>query len=293
VAVKPIVLNECLEDAVVTVLPKAIAKSGSRYRSTRPAPPRRRRRLPPALRRLHHPARPRPRRERRRHRARAVETEGGRAILVTVATSGPARPGSDALPPARREEAARAVARVADIVGLHHGDCVVSTDDGRFEARVRLPLVSREAIAEPPAAASGPERAGTILIVDDDKDCLDLLSMILSRDYRTIAAKSGTRLFEVLGSGERIDLVLLDINMFDVNGIDACRRLKADPRYARLPVYMISATLGEDKKLLSLEAGASGFINRSRWRRSQVHRPRLPGRRRALGRRRPGRRIAP
>lgn len=265
VAVHPLDMNEALEDAVTTVLPKAISRRvkvsfdapQSSFRVDGDA-----RKLGNAfvslldLALLACPADA-------TVRVRATEAEAGRALLVTVTTSGIARPGVDALPAERRDAAARTVGAVADAIALHHGDFTVSTENGRFEARARLPLVSSTAIEpEAPPARPADERAGTILIVDDDKDCLDLLSMILSRDWRTLAAKCGNRLFEVLESGERVDMILLDINMFDINGIDACRRVKSDPRYAHIPIYMISATLGEDKKILSLEAGASGFIEK-------------------------------
>lgn len=259
--------NEILEDAVTTVLPKAISRRvkvsfdppEALYRVKGDA-----RRLCAAFASLLDIALLATAPD-ATVRVRAAAGEDGRALLVTVANSALPRPGVDAIPESRRAEAAAAAARIADIVALHHGDFSLATDDGRFTARVRMPLSSTGALAaERDASPAGPrdDRPGTILIVDDDKDCLDLLAMILARDWRTVAAKCGNRLFEVLESGERIDMILLDINMFDINGIDACRRVKADPRFAHIPIYMISATLGEDKKLLSLEAGASGFIEK-------------------------------
>ena len=149
-----------------------------------------------------------------------------------------------------------------EIIKFHNGEYSQNFDNSKFTSTITLPFEtittsdSNEIIKQ-----SDKNKKGTILIVDDDKDCLDLLSMVLHHDYSTIAIKAGKKIIEILENNS-VDLILLDINMYDINGIDACRQLKQDSRFKSIPVYMISATLGEDKKQLSLDAGASGFIEK-------------------------------
>jgi len=150
-----------------------------------------------------------------------------------------------------------------ELVVFHNGKLIENDDFNLFSVTILLPIESVQKLdtKEIIKSEKSLKKRGTILIVDDDKDCLDLLSMIFAKDYNTISIKAGKKIFDVLNNND-VDLILLDINMYDINGIDACREIKSNPKFSNIPVYMISATLGEDKKQLSLDAGASGFIEK-------------------------------
>jgi adenylate cyclase len=99
----------------------------------------------------------------------------------------------------------------------------------------------------------------TILVVDDLPQNVRLLEAILiPRGYQVVAANSGAEALERVAA-ERVELVLLDILMPEMDGYEVCRRLRADPATSFLPVVMITAS-GEQEKVAAIEAGADDFI---------------------------------
>jgi len=101
----------------------------------------------------------------------------------------------------------------------------------------------------------------TVLIVDDLPQNLRLLDAVLSpRGYRLLPAASGDEALRILRD-KQPDLVLLDIVMPDMDGYEVCRRIRADPSTAYLPVVMITAS-GNQEKLQAIEAGADDFVTK-------------------------------
>ena len=100
---------------------------------------------------------------------------------------------------------------------------------------------------------------GRIVVVDDTPQNVKLLEAVLTgRGYEVVAASSGEEALEAVADG-RADLMLLDIVMPGIDGYEVCRRLRADPSTAVLPVVMITAS-GEQEKVKAIEAGADDFI---------------------------------
>ena len=99
-----------------------------------------------------------------------------------------------------------------------------------------------------------------VLIVDDEADLLMSLEYALSREgYRTTTAESGrSALAKVAGS--RPDLVILDLQLPDLSGIEVCRRMKADPETAGIPVLMLTAKGEEADRVQGLEVGAEDYV---------------------------------
>ena len=102
-----------------------------------------------------------------------------------------------------------------------------------------------------------------MLVVDDLAQNIRLLDAVLTpRGYRVVGVSSGE---EALARGAPteattpIDLVLLDVQMPGLDGYEVCRRLRADPRTAFLPVVMITAS-GDEQRIQALEAGADDFV---------------------------------
>ncbi len=100
-----------------------------------------------------------------------------------------------------------------------------------------------------------------ILVVDDVPENVRLLDAILTqRGYDVRTAASGEEALEALN--ERIpDLILLDVKMPGIDGYEVCRRIRANPTTAYLPVVMITAA-GDEQKLPSIEAGADDFVTK-------------------------------
>ena len=101
--------------------------------------------------------------------------------------------------------------------------------------------------------------AVTILVVDDLAQNVKLLDAILSsRGYSVVTADSGEAALESVGNALP-DLVLLDVLMPGIDGYEVCRRLRADPETAYLPIVMVTAH-GDQEKLNAIEAGADDFL---------------------------------
>lgn len=102
--------------------------------------------------------------------------------------------------------------------------------------------------------------AGKILIVDDVATNRIVLKVKLSgARYDTIQANTGESALR-LAQRERPDLIVLDVHLADMNGIDLCRRLKADPATRAIPVLMVSAGQHAALRLAVLRAGADDFL---------------------------------
>lgn len=101
-----------------------------------------------------------------------------------------------------------------------------------------------------------------ILVVDDDLESVKLIGLMLERrGYEIAAARSGTQALEKVQS-ENPDLVILDIMMPDMEGYEVCRRLRANPATATLPVIMFTAKTTVDDKVAGFQAGADDYLTK-------------------------------
>jgi pilus assembly protein CpaE len=104
--------------------------------------------------------------------------------------------------------------------------------------------------------------AEKILVVDDDVNALKLIGYTLHKEgYEIIAAQSGQEaLAKVREESPR--LVILDIMMPDMDGYEVCRRLRATPQTAQLPVIMLTAKAQVEDKVAGFEAGADDYLTK-------------------------------
>jgi len=101
-----------------------------------------------------------------------------------------------------------------------------------------------------------------ILIVEDDLDSLKLIGLILqSKGYQVIAAQNGQQALEK-ASNEMPDLVILDIMMPGMSGYEVCKRMRADPQTAAIPVIMFTAKTSVEDKVAGFEAGADEYLTK-------------------------------
>jgi len=101
----------------------------------------------------------------------------------------------------------------------------------------------------------------TVLVVDDAPANLSLLAGLLNKSYRVKVAPSGGKALE-LARRAAPDLVLLDVMMPEMDGYEVCRRLKADPRTARVPVLFLTAMSQPEDEARGFEVGAADFIQK-------------------------------
>src|SRR6059058_3179338 len=101
-----------------------------------------------------------------------------------------------------------------------------------------------------------------VLVVDDVELNVKLLEAKLSSEYfEVIVADNGPTALE-LAESELPDIILLDIMMPRMDGFEVCRRLKANPRTADIPVVMVTALSGVADRLRGLESGADEFLTK-------------------------------
>lgn len=100
----------------------------------------------------------------------------------------------------------------------------------------------------------------TVLVVDDDEFQRDIIAHILApQGLRLLFAGSGIEAFSQMRQ-TRPDLVLMDVQLPDMDGVEVTRRLKALPQFAAIPVIMITGKSDRNIVAESLKAGVSGFV---------------------------------
>jgi len=101
-----------------------------------------------------------------------------------------------------------------------------------------------------------------ILVVDDDKATVDILRARLhSQGYAVVSATDGEAGLEAVHE-HRPDLVLLDVNMPRLDGLETCRRLRADPTLPFMPVILVTALADSRDMVAGLDAGADEYITK-------------------------------
>jgi DNA-binding response OmpR family regulator len=101
-----------------------------------------------------------------------------------------------------------------------------------------------------------------ILAIDDEKDILNLLQYNLEREgYHVSCAKTGEEGLEAIRS-KRPDLVILDIMLPGMDGLEVCKILRANAQTKNIPVLMLTAKGSEIDQVLGLELGASDYISK-------------------------------
>jgi adenylate cyclase len=142
-----------------------------------------------------------------------------------------------------------------------------STDTRNLEPPSTSPLESRDLVGEimrsiqPITAKHKPSLlSGRILVVDDTEANRELLSRRLQRQGHTVDTADGGQSALDAVAKSQFDLVLLDLIMPDINGLEVLKRLKAHPVDQHIPVMMISALDEIDSIVRCIEAGAEDYI---------------------------------
>jgi CheY-like chemotaxis protein len=111
------------------------------------------------------------------------------------------------------------------------------------------------------SAFSTMPKSGKVLVVDDYEPNLRGLGLLLERaDYSVLTATNGRDALDLVKC-ERPDLILLDVLMPGISGLDVCAELKRNPETRFTPVVMISGAQERQTRLAGLEAGADDFLN--------------------------------
>jgi len=101
-----------------------------------------------------------------------------------------------------------------------------------------------------------------ILIVEDEQDILDLVQLYLKKEgYRTYTASTGLEGLRQ-AKAEQPDLVVLDLMLTEMDGLEVCKQIRADPRLSRTPIIMLTAKAEEADTVIGLELGADDYVTK-------------------------------
>jgi CheY-like chemotaxis protein len=162
---------------------------------------------------------------------------------------------------------------VASLTGLHGGTISVKHEPGkgsRFTITMPWGAVAHRSVpaalgvdAEPPVAEPDQTRSqARILVVDDNPTGRDVVAAYLrGRGYRVDIATNG---YEAITQASSLEpsLILMDIQMPDMDGIEAMKRLRANPALAKIPIIALTALAMQGDRERCLEAGADRYLSK-------------------------------
>ncbi len=107
------------------------------------------------------------------------------------------------------------------------------------------------------------EKPPSLLVVDDDPDILRIVKFFLAKqNYEVYAATNGEEALTLLDQHQEIELILSDVMMPKINGLDLLKLIRQDPRFAEIPLILISAEGETSQKVAGLNLGADDFITK-------------------------------
>ena len=111
-----------------------------------------------------------------------------------------------------------------------------------------------------PPPTADPTDAATILLVDDEPDLVELIEYALTAEgFRVLTARDGAEGLAI-AEAERPDLIVLDIMMPRLNGVELTERLRENSHLRLTPILMLTARTGEGDEIAGLEAGADDYL---------------------------------
>ena len=105
------------------------------------------------------------------------------------------------------------------------------------------------------------EQNAQILIVEDNTDFRQFLERCLNGQYSILTAGNGIEALQQLEK-EQIDIVITDVMMPEMNGMELCNKIKTDLRYSHIPVIMLTAKSTDDNIIAGLKDGADDYITK-------------------------------
>jgi signal transduction histidine kinase/HAMP domain-containing protein len=137
------------------------------------------------------------------------------------------------------------------VESLNSKPTVVKKDNFKFDVDIDTPDSTQELMGK------------NILLVDDDSRNIFTLTSTLERmDAEVFSAFNGKEALEALQNGPKIDLILMDIMMPVMDGIEAIKMIRADDTYKKIPIFAITAKNMPDDRDACLDAGADEYLSK-------------------------------
>ena len=181
------------------------------------------------------------------------------------------------------------LALVKAFVEMHHGNINVESSEGCGTAfTINIPVkqdgtvsisIDRKAIlnnlkegavvmadqesltAENKNIHNNEKSQGIVLIIDDNQDVRDYVKSLLEEEYSVIEAANGEEGLKIAIANVP-DIIICDVMMPVMDGMECCRRLKAEPRTSHIPVMMLTAYSMDEQKIKGYECGADSYISK-------------------------------
>ncbi|WP_026811577.1 hybrid sensor histidine kinase/response regulator transcription factor [Arenibacter latericius] len=168
------------------------------------------------------------------------------------------------------------VALVKKYIDLHNGHIEVkSTENLGSEFIIHLPLLPNQDVypeydsynemdvnpASKKAETKNSSKKATVLVIDDNYDIRDYLREILQQDYHVLEAENGTLGLSI--TNKRLpDLVISDVMMEGMDGLEVCDRIKTNLNTSHIPVILLTAKNTVDTKIEGFEKGSDAYLEK-------------------------------
>jgi two-component system alkaline phosphatase synthesis response regulator PhoP len=103
---------------------------------------------------------------------------------------------------------------------------------------------------------------GTILVIDDEKDLIELVGYNLEKEGFAVRSALNGEAGLARAKSDLPDLVLVDVMMPGMDGLEVCRRLRSDTKTASIPIIMLTARSAEPDRVVGLELGADDYVTK-------------------------------
>jgi CheY-like chemotaxis protein/mannose-6-phosphate isomerase-like protein (cupin superfamily) len=157
-------------------------------------------------------------------------------------------------------------ARVGDVAprlpSRGPGAAAAAVTESDLEIVIDDPVVASAADAKPPRPVVQKEGAPVVVVVEDDLLIQDILVRALGTRHTVYCADDGVSALALIMKLPRVDLVITDLMMPRMNGLELMRNLKADRARSRVPVIMLSARAASADVANAINAGARSYVTK-------------------------------
>ena len=103
---------------------------------------------------------------------------------------------------------------------------------------------------------------GNVLVVDDDRNAVDILNRLLTKEGFVVQCAHGGREALTLANAHPIDVILLDVMMPDMDGFQVCEALRQNDRTREIPIILLTAKDDMETRVVGMRLGVSEFLTK-------------------------------